>query len=108
MFKIITMKKVKFGDNKIFYYNGKIKKTRLYPIQRSNKNEKNKTISGNIIRKCKYYYKKKIVFYYYYKKLEYNCKLIVSKIIDDDPIVNKLLRSAIDCYDDAIHYLYYI
>jgi len=49
------MKKVKFGNNEIFDHNGKTKKTRLYPMKRSNKNEKIKTISRSIIRK---YYKK--------------------------------------------------
>lgn len=43
------MKKVKFKDNEIFYYNGKVKKTRLYPMKRSNKNEKNNIISRSII-----------------------------------------------------------
>ena len=106
------MKQVKFGNNEIFNYNGKIKKTRLYPMKRSNKNEKIKTIPRPIIRKCirkfKYYYYKKIIFYYYYKKLEYKCKLMFSKIFDNDPITNKLIQDVIDAYNDIILDEYYI
>ena len=106
------MKQIKFGDNEIFYYNGKVKKTRLYPMKRSNKNEKIKTIPNPIIRKCirkfKYYYYKKIIFYYYYKKLEFKYKLIISKIFDNDPITNKLIQDVIDAYNDVILEEYYI
>lgn len=102
------MKQVKFGDNEIFNYNGKIKKTRLYPMKRSNKNEKIKTIPRPIIRKFKYYYHRKIIFYYYYKKLEYKCKLMFSKITDDDPITNELIQNLINTYDDVILDVYYI
>lgn len=42
------MKQIKFGDNEIFYYNGKVKKTRLYHMKRS---KKNNIISRSIIRK---------------------------------------------------------
>jgi len=112
----MQMKQVKFGDNEIFNYNGKTKKTRLYPMKRSNKNEKIKTISGSIIRKYykkisrkfKYYYYKKIIFYYYYKKLEYKCKLMFSKITDVDPIANELIQNLINAYDDIILDIYYI
>jgi hypothetical protein len=62
------MKKVKFGNNEIFDHNGKTKKTRLYPMKRSNKNEKIKTISRSIIRK-------------YYKKLFVNVNIIIIKKI---------------------------
>jgi len=110
------MKRVKFGDNEIFNYNGKIKKTRLYPMKRSNKNEKIKTIPNPIIRKYykkisrkfKYYYYKTNIFYYYYKKLEYKYKLIVSKLTDDDPIMNELIQNLIDAYDDVILDMYNI
>ena len=108
------MKKVKFGNNQIFDHHGKIKETRLYPMKRSNKNEKIKTISRNIIRKyykkiirkCKYYYYKKIIFYYYYKKLEYKYKLLISKLTDDDPIMDELIENLIDAYDDVIVDIY--
>jgi len=100
------MKKVKFGNNEIFNYNGKIKKTRLYPMKRSNKKENIKTIPGRAIRKIKYYFSKKFIrkskYYYYYKKLEYKCKLMFSKIFDDDPITNKLIQDIIDICDNAI------
>jgi hypothetical protein len=105
------MKKVKFGNNEIFNYNGKIKKTRLYPMKRSNKKEKIKTIPGPIIRKCirkfKYYYYKKNIFYYYYKKLKYKCMLMFSKIFDDDPITNKVIQDIINTYNDIILDIYY-
>ena len=110
------MKKVKFGNNEIFDHNGKIKKTRLYPMKRSNKNENINTISSNIIRNCykkiickfKYYYSKKILFYYYYKKIAFKYKLIVSKITDDDPITNELIQDVIDAYNDVILDEYYL
>jgi len=110
------MKQIKFGDNEIFYYNGKVKKTRLYPMKRSNKNEKNNIISRSIIRKYykkiirkfKYYYYKKIIFYYYYKKVEFKYKLLISKLTDDDPITNELIQDVIDAYNDVILYEYYL
>ena len=58
----------KFGNNEIFDHNGETKKTRLYPMKRSNKNEKIKTISRSIIRK-------------YYKKLFVNVNIIIIKKI---------------------------
>ena len=106
------MKKVKFKDNEIFYYNGKVKKTRLYPMKRSNKKEKIKTIPRRIIRKIKYYFSKKFIrkskYYYYYKKLEYKCKLMISKITDDDPITNKLCQDIINTYNEVILDEYYL
>tara|TARA_B100001778_G_scaffold74576_1_gene59775 strand:- start:16384 stop:16716 length:333 start_codon:yes stop_codon:yes gene_type:complete len=109
------MKKVKFGNNEIFDQNGKKKKTRLYPLKRSNKNEKIKTISKSIIqkyykkfiRKCKYYYYKKIIFYYYYKKLKYEYELLFSKLTDDDPITNEIIQDIINTYNDIILDIYY-
>lgn len=70
-------------------------------MKRSNKNEKIKTIPNPIIRK---YYKKIIrkCKYYYYKKLEYKYKLIVSKLTDDDPIMNELIQDIINTYDNVI------
>jgi hypothetical protein len=97
------MKKVKFGNNEIFDHNGKTKKTRLYPMKRSNKNEKIKTISKSIIRK----YYKKIIFYYYYKKLKYEYELLFSKLTDDDPITNKIIQDIINTYNDIILDVYY-
>lgn len=116
LFYIIIMKQIKFGDNEIFDHNGKVKKTRLYPMKRSNKNEKNNIISRSIIRKYykkiirkfKYYYYKKIIFYYYYKKLEYKYRLIVSKLTDDDPITNELIQDVINTYNDVILDEYYL
>tara|TARA_B000000477_G_scaffold16292_1_gene13860 strand:- start:663 stop:995 length:333 start_codon:yes stop_codon:yes gene_type:complete len=109
------MKKVKFGNNEIFDQNGKKKKTRLYPLKRSNKNEKIKTISKSIIqkyykkiiRKCKNYYYKKIIFYYYYKQLKYKYELLFSKLTDDDPIINELIQDIINTYNDIILDIYY-
>ena len=109
------MKKVKFGNNEIFDHNGKIKKTRLYTMKRSNKNEKIKTISKSIIqkyykkiiRKCKNYYYKKIIFYYYYKKLKYKYELLFSKLTDDDPITNEVIQDIINTYNDIILDIYY-